>query len=306
MTHSLSLFRRALLGSATLAALCAGAALAQDTVDQRLQDFRASGITEIPADEALLTGKDDLVLLQERKFFSVNANLRSTFTNNAYLSNQVRKSDLVTDGSLTGRFATRIDQTYDVYAEAGVLASRYANQHGLGYNGITAGIGGEAPVGKLRVGMQYGYTTAFEKGGFSDQLVGLHDIVGYANYPISLGNDTALVPQLALDRTLGNPSDYDAWTVRGSVSVVHRLKANLIGVAGVDLAYKDYDDYFESVIGESREDKTAGVSASLRWTPLDAVQLAAGVQATYNNSSVRANDYTMLSVTPSVQLKVSF
>ena len=279
----------------------------QDAIDQRLEDVRVSGISEVPPDETMLTGRDDLMLLQERKLFTLSASADTVFTNNAYLSNQLRRSDTIFDAQVNGRLATTIAQKYDVYAQAGILTSQYTHHQELGYNGISASLGGEAPVwGKLRAGVQYGYTMAFDKDGFSEQLVTLNDFVAYANYPISLGANNALIPQVALDRTVAAPSDYDAWAVRGSLNLVHRFNPTVVGVLGGELGYKSYDSYFEYATGKSRDDTTLGLNASVRWAPIDAVQLSANVGMMYDDSTVKSNDYSAVSFTPNLLLKVSF
>lgn len=300
-----------LLGYASVAgivaALTAPAYAAQDTIDQRLENFRMTGIADVPPEEYLLTGRDDLMLLQERKFFTLSATGRTTFTNNAYLSDQVRKSDTVVDGKVSGKVATKIAQTYDVYAELGAIGSRYMHQQALGYNGITANVGGEAPINdKWRVGVQYGYTMAFLKGGFSEQLVTINDFVAYTNYTLQINPNTLLVPQLSLDRTIAAPSDYNALALDASVSLLHRFRPTVIGVVAVETGYKDYNNYFESITHIDRKDRTYGVNASVRWTPLDAVQLSASFAATHNDSTLLSSDYNAVSISPMVEMKVNF
>jgi hypothetical protein len=298
-----------LYGSAVVLALTASVAYAapQDVIDQRLEHIRVDGLREVTPEEASLTGRDDLVLMQERKFFSVAADAGSAYTSNAYLSDQYKKSDVIFNGRFSGHFATRIDQKYDVFAEAGIVASRYKNQNTLGYNALTGAVGAETVIyGHLRAGVQYGLTSAFSKDGFSNRTVLLHDFVAQTNYPLALDQDTGLIPQLAINRTLALPSDYQAWTFRGSVNLVHRFHPTVLGVAGVEASYKAYDNYFERITAHERHDTMVGLNAEMRWTPLSNVQLAAGMNLNHNESSLAANDYNALNIAPKLGLKLNF
>ena len=291
-----------------LASVASGAlAQVQDpNIEQRLEQARPGPTLQVQLDEAILTGREDLVLLRERKLFSITGDIRESYTTNAFLTDRRVEDDFVTDAGLTFRVGTRIDQRFDVYAEGSVFGSRYAENEELDFNGLAGRAGVEMPIGDYRVGLAYQVTAAFDSDGFGDHLVTLHDIVLSANRIFVLDQDTALVPQVTVGRTFADPSDFELWFARGSVSLVHRFMPNLIGAIGPEIYYRAYDNYFENLTGESREDVGLRISAAIRWQPYDFLQVSAEASYVVNESTVGFNDYDAFGVAPMVRLTLRF
>ena len=79
-----------------------------DTIEQRIQQLRPPAVLALPPEEAILTGREDVVLLRRRKLFTLSANAGYRFTDNAFLSDEFRESDQIFEPTLTLRAATRI------------------------------------------------------------------------------------------------------------------------------------------------------------------------------------------------------
>lgn len=295
---------------ASIATLLTGMTMAraadEASIEERLSNYRPGGLLTVPAQEAILTGDNDLILLQRRKFFTLEASVDYTHTSNAFLSDNRRDSDFVVDINASARAATQIASRYDLFAEATVGTARYADNTSLDYDNFGVQMGAAMPVGNYNVGVIYGMTMAFGPDGFSEHQVTLHDIALNVNRTYLVGANTALVPQLVLGRTFADPADYNVWSAKGRVSLIHRLQPGLTAQMGFDAGYRNYDNYFEASTGEDRQDYNYGLSAGLHWQFAPAGQLSGEVSAMNNRSTVDANNYHALNLTPRVRLSVKF
>ncbi len=275
------------------------------TIEQRIDQVRPPAARPLPAAEAILTGKEDVVLLRRRKLFSLNVQPSHIYTTNAFLSDDRKTSDHVFNGFATIRAATQIARRYDVFAEFGGFLSRYQDNPELDFDGILGTVGVDLPVDDWRVSLGYSGIGAFERG-FDDRLVTLHDLTARIRRVFILTGATAVVPQLAVSRVWADPDDFSTVTVRGGATVIYRVTGKLAAVAGAEIHARRYDDFFEDTVGESRRDYGIAGRLALRWTPLEAVSVSAFVSATKVNSTVGANKYTNLIASPSLRLSIRF
>ena len=151
------------LGACLLGAMC-GSAWAQtsDTIQQRIEQLRPPVEAPLPPEEAILTGKEDIVLLRRAKLFTLRADAGYVFTNNAFLSDDLKDDDRIFQPSLTLRAGTRIAERYDVFAEVQAFAARYEDNPVLDFDAFTVRLGGEMPVEDWLLGASYSATPVFE------------------------------------------------------------------------------------------------------------------------------------------------
>ncbi len=275
------------------------------TIEQRIEQVRPPAARPLPAAEAILTGKEDVVLLRRRKLFTLNVQPSYIYTTNAFLSDDRESSDHVFNGFATIRAATQIARRYDVFAEFGGFLSRYQDNPELDFDGILGTVGVDLPVDDWRVGLAYSGIGAFGRG-FGDHLVTLHVLAASLRRVFPLTRATAVVPQLAVSRVWADPDDFSTVTVRGGATVIYRVTEKLAAVAGAQIHARVYDDFIEETTGESREDYGIAGQLALRWTPLETVSLSAFVSGTAVDSTVDANEYTSFTASPSLRLSIRF
>ncbi|MEJ0062272.1 MAG: hypothetical protein WDO70_03490 [Alphaproteobacteria bacterium] len=261
---------------------------------------------DLTPEESMLTGHDDLVVLQKRKLFQISANTRETYTTNAFLSDELKHDDFVFDGNVAARAGTRIAQRVDVFAETNLFTSQYAKNHQLSYNGYGGGVGAATSAGKFQFGLNYSAASVYDSHGFDKHSVTLHTVTLGVSRPYAVSANAAIVPQLAVERTMSDPSAYATWTQRAALLGVYGFTPELTGSVGTELAYRNYDDYFESVTGEAREDIGVRIAGAVRWQPVNYVQLAAEIGFGANGSTISSSRYTGFTASPGVSLNIRF
>jgi hypothetical protein len=276
-----------------------------DTIEQRIEQLRRPAARPLAAEEAILTGKDDIVLLRKAKLFSLSAEATYRHTNNAFLSDNRKVSDDIFAPAVTFRAGTRIDQQYEVYAEVAAFGSRYRDNSQLDFDAFSGRIGGEVPVAGWLVGARYSATPVYERG-VDNRIVTLHDLSLSARRIFLLGENTALLPTLTASRVFADPDDFTTYSGRVRALLVHRLTQGLAVYVGPQAYTRHYDDFFEDVTGETRRDYGVTGQAFLVWAPLDWVSLSGLVDVTQNWSTVDDNEYFAWVASPSVRLTLRF
>ncbi len=283
-----------------------GSAWAQTaTIEQRIEQLRPPAERPLLPEEAILTGKEDIVLLRRAKLFTLRAEAGYSFTNNAFLSDDLKDSDRIFLPSLTLRAGTRIAERYDVFAEVEAFAARYDDNPELDFDSFTGRLGGEMPLGDWLVGASYSATPVFEKG-LDGHLVTLHDITLGARRVFPLDEQTALLPSFSMSRVFADPNDFSTLAGDAGVMVVRQLADGVFGLLGARAHVRRYDDFFEADTGETRVDYGGGGQASLVWRPVEWFSVNGTVEVTQNWSTVAVREYSSVGVTPLLSVNARF
>ncbi len=275
------------------------------TIEQRIEQLRRPAARPLAAEEVILTGEEDIVLLRRAKLFTLSAEGTYRHTNNAFLSDNRKESDDIFSPFVALRAGTRIAQRYDVYAEVSAFGSRYRDNSQLDFDAFSGRIGGQMPIAGWLAAASYSATPVYERG-LDNRIVTLHDISLSARRIFLLGEDTALLPTLIGSRVFADPNDFSTTSGRARALLVHRLTEGLTVFVGPQAYVRYYDDFFENVTGETRRDYGVTGQAFLVWAPLDWATLSGLVDVTQNWSTVDNNEYFAWTVSPSVRLTLRF
>ena len=276
-----------------------------DTIEQRIQQLRPPAALALPPEEAILTGREDVVLLRRRKLFTLSANAGYRFTDNAFLSDEFRESDQIFEPTLTLRAATRIAERYEVFAEVRGFAARYQDNSELDFDGFTGRLGGEMPVDSWLIGSSYSGSVAYERG-LGAHLVTLHEIDLSARRGVPLDQQTALWLSFRASRAFADPDDFTTVSGEARLTLVRSLHDDIIGLVGILGNVRRYDDFFETATGETRLDDGAIGQAALVWRPVEWFSVSGVVELTQNWSSVGLNEYHGIEVFPALNLTARF
>lgn len=290
-------------------AAAGGAAFAQtpgaDTIEQRLEQLRPPSERPLPAEEAILTGKEDIVLLERRKLFTLRGDAEYRYTSNAFLSDDFRESDQIFLPNVTLRAATQIAERYDVYAEVQVYAARYKENSSLDFDGFTGRLGGEMPVDSWFLGASYSGSPVYDRG-LDEHLVTLHELRLSARRVVPIDRRTAVLPSFHVARTFADPDDFSTISADAALSLARQLRPDVVGLVGVQADARRYDDYFEDLTGETRSDYGVSARALLVWRPLDWFSATGSVELTQHWSSLDVNEYHSFEVAPAVHVTARF
>lgn len=299
------------LAAALPAALLAIPAAAQDaTIDERIGETLPRPIEAITSEEAILTGREDIVLLARPKLFTVFLDSSVTYTTNAARSDSGLGGDVVFAIAGGARVETVIDGTWQVYAQIDVFRSDYADLDALDFAGFGAQIGVARRVGPLFgtdlvVGALYQPQFVFD-GDFDDHLVSLHRLSAYVSAPLALGDGLAVAPTVIVSGFIANPSDFARVTAEFAVPVFWRPAPDWRLEARPRVYFTEYFDFFEATTGETRRDVGADLTLAATWQPNDWAVLEFALALAANDSSVDSLDFTAFDVTPTATLELRF
>ena len=258
-----------LLAAGSMAALAAPVA-AQQAPGNAIEDRTRQQVrlpTEEEREEALLTGDTDIVLTRPTRLFTLHGDIDLLLSDNAFLT----ETDPVTDGSLQAQMGlgigTRIGGTVDVFADASIVSVRYFDETALDYGALAGVIGVATEVGGVQLSATYQPVMVFNRD-FEERQLTTHRLRLGAGLPFAVGA-FLIQPSVFAERTLANPSDYDAWSGGGSVAVSTPLGPGLPIVAFGSIGYqrREFDAYFPGLVGTDRKDDQFSGGLGLAWRP---------------------------------------
>lgn len=271
---------------------------------QRSVEDRIEGLQSKPSASA--AGDEGLIVLRPNKLFTAQIYSSYRFTNNAFLSNDLREDDRILEQSASLSAATRIAERVDAFATAGIFSGRYADNSEIDYDGFYGELGATLPVrAASSLVLSYSPAIAFDRG-FDRQSLTLHKFRARLQTSYLIAGRVGLYPFFSVSRTFADPADFRQVTGRLGADIAYAPRANLYTFGTLEAAYTQYDEFFESFTGEERRDTILGVSAGLSWSPTHWVTSYFMLSAKRLWSSVRSNTYDEISAAPSVSLYVQF
>lgn len=237
-------------------------------------------------------------------FVQLDAALR--ITNNAFSSPNNKESDVFLDSTLRFGYESKLpehdDFTFNAFAYLGV--TRYADFDQLDSNivggnisiawskALAATAGRRVTVFKLIAGYSPGILYSDD---FDMRFVTSHPLSITTQIAIPLcGDDSQWTLLLSLRgaRVFADPDEFEYWEALGAAVLAWTDDSGTLSIqGGLKARYRAYDDYFESMFGDSREDTTLNPSIALKWQIHPNVALVGGVDFIDNSSSLDAKEY---------------
>jgi hypothetical protein len=256
-------------------------------------------------EERYLTGDGDLLLLQEREFFQLRSISDLVYTSNAFLSDDNRTSDTYFREEVALRVSTQVDRTWDLYAEGGVVFTRFFDETDLNTNVPFARVGASTPVGG---GVLGGSLTGnfIHDDEFDDNLINQFVVTGFYVKPYELSPDWLLVPRVVWSYTLADPDNFTFFNLSVGTDLIHPLSKNVAWITGVDLYGNFYKDYFSEALDDDRRDYGVRARTELRWTLCPNATLRGIVGLNHQDSTISFLDYDEFNAAASLLLTVEF
>jgi hypothetical protein len=274
---------------------------AQRPIEERIEDLQGEAQTRTRA-----AGDEALIVLRPIPLFTAQAFSSYRFTNNAFLSNELRADDRVLEQSASLTAATRIAERLDASMTLGVFSGRYAEHSELDYDGFYGELSAALPLDAASsLTFSYAPAIAFDRG-FDRRSLTLHKFRLRLERSYLVAGRVGLYPFLSVARTFADPEDFRHSRGRAGVDVAYTVSARLYAFGTLEGVYTRYDDYFEAFTREARRDTSVQITAGLSWSPRPWATLYLTLNATRLWSSVRVNTYDELSVTPSLSLYARF
>ncbi len=293
---------------------------AQDSLGQRFESVAGGSPATRDGLAAMVTGYEDLILLEKRKFFTAWGTVSPQYTTNAALTPD-GDNDFFVVTNLGIRAATVLAGEVNIYAGAGILSTRYHDFGELDYSAFTGNIGVNrdfrTSIGRINLGADYSPAVIYGRHFFANHEQTRHRISASAQLikPLaefsrlsatSFGQNSVLIPSLTLERVLTDPSDYKYKGATADLSLVYKPGPAWQVGGSIGAFWRKYDDYFEGLVGKARRDDGVRAAVYLEYLPLDFVTLSIGADYTDNNSTSDVNGYHSSTLSPGATFSVKF
>ncbi len=282
-----------------------GQELKTQTIEQRAQHLQEAPALAIPHEEFIPAGEDGLVLLRRPKLFAIESNSSYQFTDNAFLSDKQKTHDHVLSQSVLVRVGTRIAQRVEVFASGSGFISRYRQNPGLDFNGVTGSAGASMPLDRWVMSLRYDGSAIYDRN-FNAHLVTLHTLEFNVSATVGVSRTAALYPFFSVLRVWANPDDFSNTALAAGGTLMHSFTPTLAAFLQGHVESKFYDDFFEPSTLEARHDYGARLSATLNWVPLEWMTVNVTAAIARNESTISTLRYTNALVFPSLQLFFRF
>lgn len=275
-------------------------------VDDRFRTQTSVVSPEKTAEEALLSGDGDLLLLRRTQHFSLHGSFSDSYTSNAFLSPMDPKSDKFTLSEFGLGASTRIAQKVTLFADVSALEARYSSYKSLDYSALTGVLGAAASLGRVDLELSYRpariYEIDFRHRQLTQNRLGLT-----ASIPFKIGRLT-LVPSVSVERVRSDPADYRNRAASGQLSATYPLstKAPLLLFASGGYEYRSYNSYFPDLLGTKRDDRRLQVNAGVQWRPTTWANVSLSYAYQRNNSTSDVNSYRARSGLLGLSLQTQF
>lgn len=308
MSFSCPLFPTAATLALAAAGLASTPALAQIDVSLNEQAFtsRATPGLPDPADDpasAFLTGDGDLLLLNDAKHLTLRSHTSWGYTNNAFLSNDNRVSDTFSRQEVALQAATRVDDTWDVFLEGGVIFTEFVDEDQLSSDTLFARTGLSTELWGGTVGSTVTGNFIREEG-FGDGLIDQLVLTGFYLKPFQLSDKWVLSTRLIASQTWADPHDFTNFRFTGGADLITPLLPSVLWITGVDVFGAWYSDFFPGAGLGERADFGYRAATQLRWNVFDNTALSGVVAYNFLDSNINPLDHNELNL--SLNLRVSF
>jgi hypothetical protein len=281
---------------------------AQNSLDQRLNVALGGSTSTRDGLTALVTGYEDLILLEPRQFFTVSFDISPQHSSNLALSPEA-ESGTYWVGNFGVRAATRLADRVNVHASVGALQARYRSHEELDYSAFTGSLGADMDVatrlGKLKFGLDYAPASIYQ-GSFSDHQQTRQRIVASAQLINPLPHHAALVSNLQVERVLADPADFKSYGESLDVALVMMPHPAWQVAASIGYNRRQYDSYFVDLVGVDRKDHGWRGALSAQWSPGEWVTVALSLDYSRNTSTSDVNGYKAFTIAPAVTLSARF
>ena len=249
------------------------------------------------------TGQD-LILMARHEAFYVEAAVLGEYTTNAFLVDDAR-DDVLLLGSLRGGFASVVAERFSVVAELSAIAARYNRFSELSYDRLGGTLSAAVPLRGWQVGVAYEPSVIFDDG-FDERQLTQHQFTLFADRQGAFRDDLGWFLGARGSRTFADPDDFDAWRASATAGGYWLLRPDLVLQGGLQIQFQHYDDYFEELTNDTRQDLSLTPFLGLRYQLGERADLALSLRYTHNESSLDPLDYDAAAVTPSLALTLRF
>ena len=293
--------------AALLAFVVGGPAVAQ--IDVTINERSAPGAPDPNDDQgsAFLTSDGDLLLLNDRKHLTLRSVTDFVYTSNARLSDDNRVDDTYLRQEVALRASTRLDQTWDVFAEGGLVFTRFSDETDLNSDTIFARIGASTPWAGGTVGGSLNGNLIHDDG-FGDDLIDQLTLSVFFLKSYDLGENWALSTRIVGSQTWADPNDFTNTRLTLGADLIHPVTPTVFFVSGVDLYGSWYTDFFPEAVGvdHNRQDLGLRARTELRWNVSENATLRGILGYNFQDSSIGFLDYGERTAGLSLLLTVNF
>lgn len=280
-------------------------AAAQDfSIVNRLEQAREGTLPALPPGARSLTGREDLVILRQRQFFTLSAGLGLRWTNNAFNAAVDPQWDLITDRQVSLRYENVIAERYTIFAQAAYIGTRYVSFEELGVDAVIGSVGASTAFLGGDISASYDPASIFATG-FGTQMVTQHDLSVRFTRAFGLPFGAFAIAGISGHYTPADPADYTSWTARAKLTAV-RPFGSFAAIVGIEGSFRSYDDFFPDLFTSRREDTSLLLLGKLRWSPSENVSVSAAVSYTQRWSSIPDFTISVADFSPSMELAIRF
>lgn len=248
----------------------------------------------------------DLFLLHKHRPFYLELAPSVTYTNNAFAQPE-KDSDFFVKSRLKLGAETLISGRFSVDLNLNYSTTRYSKFSELDFDNYGIDTSVSTYIGPVIVGFNYQYNS-YTESDLHDKLLSTDTISGYAVFIKPLSNSSSFLLQGSLGYTFANPNDYEYSSIIFSPTLFHRITNDLTISESVWWSRKNYNNYFEEVFDESREDDKIGASLKLNYKPqaFNWLSLDGVLSYSNNNSTIDDYDFESFETTGFIQFIVRF
>jgi opacity protein-like surface antigen len=245
--------------AALLLALAAGAPAAAQVpgdpgIDQRVRQIQrdAEDARRRTEQEAILTGRNDIVLMRRRRFFTLSGSASLGITDNATLSPSPSAGDILATFEASLGFSTRLGGLVDVSAEIGLNTARYFDNKALDVVAGYAQVAAHVEIVGFDLDLSYTPNRVWD-GDFEQRQLTQHRFSAGLSRSFALGR-VLVRASVGGERIEANPTAFKNWAANAGLSAILPLGARASLTASLRGTRRWYDDYFEGLLGFPRRD----------------------------------------------------
>lgn len=282
-------FSRLLLPLLAFAAAVPAAAQppADPRIDQRVRQLTpAEEQARRRDEEAILTGRNDIVLMRRRRFFTVSGSAGVNITDNATLSPGPSDGDVFATFDAGLRFGTRLGGLVDVSAEIGFSTTRYLDNTSLDLVAGFAQVAAHVELIGFDIDVAYTPNRVWD-GDFERRQLTQHRFSAGLSKGVALGG-LLVRASVGGERIEANPVAFTNWAANASLSTILPLRPGAALLGSLRATRRWYDDYFEGLLGVARLDwhVEAAAGFSLQIGPNVGLDLRATHARNYSTADI--------------------
>ncbi len=248
---------------------------------------------------------ENIIILKKPDLFTSYIDSSLSYTDNVFLSETNKKSDLIAFLSGGLNFDLKMQNGIKLFSGISTSQYKYKNNSNLSYNSFQGNAGASYSKHNWLYSVSYTPTVIFDKS-YEKKSISLHRFSALVSKSKIFWSKIFTSTYSSAQYTQTNPSDFSFYQFDSGVQAIYPLTSKFYISLNPSVYQKTYLDFFEQQTNIERKDIGARISGNLVYKPSENMDFSFSVRYTKNKSTLPNYNYDAKNISPTLRFSYRF